>query len=133
MRIPQLFLSHSLPLHSIRIHTVQHTHELTAWIYVVRGLPTVKVIGESCKSLKTLSLAGCLELCPHEGLPALLSKMPQLERLDLAHCTQVTTQAIPTTIQLDFPGTPSPYQLLGIFLTERCVDLNDGRRFTLCM
>jgi hypothetical protein len=48
----------------------------------------VTAVGAACKQLKTLSLAGCLEVCPHDGLPALLSKIPQLERLDLAHCTQ---------------------------------------------
>ena len=45
-------------------------------------------MGARCKKLKTLSLAGCLDVCPHDGLPALLSRIPQLARLDLAHCTQ---------------------------------------------
>lgn len=48
----------------------------------------VAIVGARCRKLKTLSLAGCLDVCPHDGLPALLSRIPQLERLDLAHCTQ---------------------------------------------
>eukprot|EP01047_Picozoa_sp_COSAG01_P032865 COSAG01_NODE_2392_length_7773_cov_9.347928_10_plen_139_part_00 len=54
----------------------------------------VATVRGACQHLRTLSLAGCLELCPHESLPALFSQLPALALLDLSHCTQIRSEHV---------------------------------------
>ena len=66
------------------------TLAMSACPAVTMSPSTVRTLAQGCgRRLRALSLAGCLELCPHESMLALISQLPALELLDLSHCTQI--------------------------------------------
>ena len=67
-----------------------NTLALSACPAVTMQPATVRALASGCgRNLRTLSVAGCLELCPHEAFPALLTRLPRLQLLDLSHCSQL--------------------------------------------